>query len=268
MKVFRTQVKDALGRLASVGGTYSRRFGSRVTIVAFHRVNDSLEPDGLTCDSERFEALCKFFHQHFRVVSLSALLASRRANKEVRGTLAITFDDGYRDNFEIAAPILLKLNLPATFFVTTGFIGTQIVPHWDAHLPRQPWMTWDEVRALSSMGFEIGSHTETHIDLGTADLQAIRTDLVISKNRLSDELGKPVDMFAYPFGGPEHIRQQSRELVREAGYICCMSCHGGVNSATVDPFFLKRVPIGDWFRTPHQFGFELSMMAAGSATRD
>jgi peptidoglycan/xylan/chitin deacetylase (PgdA/CDA1 family) len=257
-------MKDTLGRLADVTGLYARAVCAQTTIVAFHRVNDKIAPDGLTCGPTTFEAFCRFFIQHFRVVSLSELLASCRAGDDLRGTLAITFDDGYRDNFEVAAPILHRLKLPASFFVTTGFIGSQIVAPWDTHLPPQPWMTWDELRALAAMGFEIGSHTETHIDLGTADLEAIRADLALSKRRLADELGKPVHMFAYPFGGPEHIRPQARELVRDAGYTCCMSCHGGANSATPDPFNLNRIPIGDWFRTPHQFGFEVLLMRGGT----
>src|ERR1700704_1763690 len=174
----REHVKDVLGRLAGMTGLYTRRFRSQATIVAFHRVNDQLAADGLTCSSAKFEAFLKFFRKHFRVMPLSALLASCRAGEYVGGTLVITFDDGYRDNFERAAPILRKLQLPATFFVTTGFIGSQLVPPWDTHLSQQPgWMNWDQVRALASMGFEIGSHTDSHLDLGTANPEAIRADL-------------------------------------------------------------------------------------------
>jgi peptidoglycan/xylan/chitin deacetylase (PgdA/CDA1 family) len=258
----RERVKDALGRLSSLSGVYGRRFNSQATMVAFHRVNDTIDADGLTCGSAKFEAFCRFFRQHFRVISLSEFLVSRRAGKDVRGTLVITFDDGYQDNFRVAAPILHRLHLPATFFVTTGFIGTEVVAPWDAALPPQPWMSWDEVRKLKAMGFEIGSHTDSHIDLGSADPAAIRADLKISMDRLAQELGSPVSQFAYPFGGPEHISSISRELVREAGFTCCLSCHGGINSGVLDPFELKRIPIGKWFSSPHQFGFELLQAAA------
>jgi peptidoglycan/xylan/chitin deacetylase (PgdA/CDA1 family) len=153
------------------------------------------------------------------------------AGRHLGGTLSITFDDGYRDNVEVAALILRKLHLPATFFVTTGFIGSQIVPPWDQDLPRQPgWMTWDQVRALAAMGFEIGSHTDTHVDLARADPEIVRNDLAASQRMLTAALGAPVRLFAYPFGGSDHITPDARELVREAGFICFAGCYGGVQS--------------------------------------
>ena len=254
----RAQLKDMLGRFAAATGLYMLRFESQATIVAFHRVNDQLAPDGLTCASATFEAFCVFFRRYFRVVPLSELVARCRAGEDLGGTLAITFDDGYRDNVEVAAPILRELQLPATFFVTTGFIGTRIVPPWDAHLSPHPgWMGWDQVRELAAMGFEIGSHSATHLDMGKADADAIRADLALAKRRLGEELGAPVQLFAYPFGGREHISAAARELVREAGFACCVSCHGGVNPRVPDLYNLNRIGIADWFRTPHQFGFEL-----------
>ena len=62
-------------------------------------------------------------------MQLAELLAGCRAGEDLGGTLVTTFDNGYRCNFDVAAPILRKLQLPATFFVTTGYIGSQSIPH-------------------------------------------------------------------------------------------------------------------------------------------
>jgi len=255
----RKQLKHAMGQMAGLTGAYERRFRSQMTIVAFHRVNDLFADDSLTCDSAKFEAFCRFFRQHFRVLSLSEQVAGCCNGGDMGGTLSITFDDGYLDNVQVAAPILLKLKLPATFFVTTGFIGSHTTPPWDRDLPRQPgWMTWDDLRTLRAHGFEIGSHTDSHLDMGTADPESVRMDLERSRKKLLSVLGgSAAQLFAYPFGGPEHISLRSRELVREAGFTCCLSCHGGVNPATADPFNLNRIAIGQWFTDPHVFGFEL-----------
>jgi hypothetical protein len=165
------RVKDVIGRAAGMSGIYARHFSSRMTVVAFHRITDELAEDELTCGSRKFENFCRFFQRHFRVLPFSEQVARSQAGEELGGTLSITFDDGYRDNFEVAAPILLRLSLPATFFVTTGFIGSQVIPPWDRFLLRQPgWMSWNHVRLLASSGFEIGSHTDTHIDMGGPSL--------------------------------------------------------------------------------------------------
>jgi len=149
----RKKLKTVLGRAAGFAGMYSRRFRSSMTIVAFHRVNDTQARDGLTCSPEKFRAFCRFFQQHFRVVPLAEQVAGCRAGRDMGGTLAITFDDGYLDNFTVAAPILRELGLPATFFVTTSFIGSRTIPPWDAHLAVPPsWMTWDQLRALQAVG--------------------------------------------------------------------------------------------------------------------
>lgn len=251
-------LKSLSGRVAGLTGAYEREFRSRMTVVAFHRITDELPEDGLTCGSEKFESFCQFFQKHFRTVALSDQIAGCRAGADLGGTLSITFDDGYRDNYEVAAPILRRLRLPATFFVTTGYIGTDTVAPWDRQLPMRPgWMSWEQVRALADMGFEIGSHSEAHIDLGTADAETVRTDLATSQRKLAAALGKPARLFAYPFGGPEHLSARSRELVREAGFECCIACYGGLNPAKPDPFNLNRIGIAEWFASPHQLGFEM-----------
>jgi peptidoglycan/xylan/chitin deacetylase (PgdA/CDA1 family) len=256
MSGWRKQTKGLLGRIAGMSGLYARRFRTHMTIVAFHRVSDEIPVDGLTCTAATFEAFCRFFSRHFRVMSLTDQLT---VGRDLGGTLSITFDDGYRDNVEVAAPILRKLRLPATFFVTTGFIGSRIVAPWDRHLSQQPgWMTWDQVGSLAAMGFEIGSHTDTHLDLARADPQLVRAELTASRRKLTEATGAPVRLFAYSFGGTEHITPAARELVRAAGFVCCASCYGGVNPATPDPFDLRRIGIAEWFRSPHQFGFELA----------
>jgi len=254
----RKRVKTILGRVAGFSGADARAFSSTMVITAFHRVNDELAGDGLTCNARKFEAFCRFFRKHARVVSLTEQVAACREGRDMSGTVSITLDDGYRDNFEIAAPILRALQLPATFFVTSGFIGSEVIAPWDARLQRQPgWMSWDQVRALVAQGFEIGSHTDTHVDLGRADSETVRRELAVSKQKISRELGSDVQLFAYPFGGRENISEHARELVRESGFSCCVASYGGVNATGASPYHLQRIPVDAvWFTSPDQFGFE------------
>ncbi len=254
----RRSTKDVLGRIAGMAGLYSRRFSSQMTVVAFHRVTDVIETDGLTCAPAVFQEFCKFFVKYFDVVSLGQQVDACASGADLGGTLSITFDDGYADNVEVAAPILRKLKLPASFFVTSGFVDSPIVAPWDAQLRAGvDWMTWEQVRKLRDMGFEIGNHTDTHIDLGTTEPSVVRSELARSKAKLLAELGVDTRLFAYPFGGRQNISPVSRELVREAGFSCCLSCFGGVNGRHPDPFMLNRIGIAEWFASPNQFGYEL-----------
>ena len=252
------RIKAVLGGASGMAGIYARDFRGKMIIVAFHRVNDEIPEDGLTCGSAKFEAFCRFFSEQFRIVPLSQQVAACQAGKDMGGTLSITFDDGYRDNHEVAAPILRKLGLPATFFVTTGFIGSGITAPWDSTLvPKPAWMSWDQVRSLKAQGFEIGAHTDTHIDLAASDPDTVRAELRTCRQRLEREVGGDVSLFAYPFGGVDNISPAALELVREAGFTCCVACHGCANPPVTDPFQLARIGIAEWYATPHQFGFEL-----------
>ncbi len=252
------QIKTILGRAADLTGICGRRFSQMMIIVVFHRVNDQLPEDGITCTSGKFEAFCDYFAEHFRVVALSEQVAGVRAGRSMAGTLAITFDDGYLDNHDVAAPILVRRRLPATFFVTTGFVGSATVAPWDEGLAApQRWMNWDEVRSLVSQGFEIGCHSDSHLDLGDANPANIRADLRASRDKIRKELGVEARLFAYPFGGPANISENSRQIVRDLGFECCVSCHGGTNPPISDPYHFNRIGIAEWFANPDQFSFEL-----------
>lgn len=249
-----------MGAGAAAAGVYKRKFRPLVLVTAFHRVNDAIAEDGLTCSSAKFDAFCRFFKRYFNVVPLSEQVKGLREGRDVGGSISITFDDGYLDNYEVAAPILRRHGLPATFFITTGFIGGTSVPFWDRQLPRrQPWMNWDHVRALSRQGFDIGCHTVSHLNMGTSSPESVRAELDTSKLVLATELGRAVELFAYPFGGREQINAASRQLVRDAGFLCCASCHGGTNGNSTDPYHLNRIGIAEWYSGPHQFGAELVM---------
>jgi peptidoglycan/xylan/chitin deacetylase (PgdA/CDA1 family) len=95
-------------------------------VVAFHRVDNADRSDTLTVDVRMFERYCMFFRRHFRVVSLREIVQKLERGLEPNRELAITFDDGYRDNYDNAMPVLEKLSLPATFFVVSQWLA----PTW------------------------------------------------------------------------------------------------------------------------------------------
>jgi peptidoglycan/xylan/chitin deacetylase (PgdA/CDA1 family) len=229
-------------------------------IVAFHRVGDAPRSDSLTIDVRMFERYCRFFRRHFRVVPLGEVVDRFERGLTPNRELAITFDDGYLDNYENARPVLEKLSLPATFFVVSQWIGSSTVPWWDEQRGvRHPWMTWDHVRSLHRSGFEIGGHTQTHVDLGQVEAGEARQEILGARLTLERRLGGRVDLFAYPYGGRKNITNANRAEVKAAGFRCCCSNFGGVNLAHSDRFDLQRIPISPWYASPHQFGFDVAL---------
>lgn len=254
---WKKQIKNGIGQFLFDSGLYRPFLGDKILIVAFHRVNNGAAGDSLSCPVPQFESFCRFFRDHFRVSALPQLVERMRRGQSCAGELVITFDDGYRDNYECAAPILEKYQLPATFFVTSRFIDTDLVPWWDQKLSvRHDWMSWTQVRELADRGFDIGAHTRTHVDLGKVGGSEAWEEIQGSREDLQTRIGKAVEMFAYPYGQVDQITFETLGLVKQAGFTCCCSCYGGVNLSTTDPFSLRRMPISPWYKTTAQWGFE------------
>ena len=254
--------KALLGQLAFASRLNGVLLGQTGVVVAFHHVSDARDERGLSIDPAMFERYCRFFRRHFQVIPLRDFVANLERRAPLDRQLAITFDDGYRNNFDYAAPVLEKLGLPATFFVVSQWIGSDVVPWWDREQNlRHPWMTWDQVRSLRRRGFDIGAHTRTHVDLGQISGAAARDEIVGGRFELEQQVGEPIDLFAYPYGGRHNLADANRDLVRAAGFRCCCSCYGGVTAAGDDPFCLQRVPVSPWYSSPSHFGFELLQMS-------
>lgn len=260
---FRARGKSVIGRLVFSGRAHRRLFRNIAIVVAFHRVNDSGAENGLTCSVDTFKRYCRFFSQYFQVVSLRDLVDKLEKAAPLDRELAITFDDGYQDNYEYAAPILRSMGLPATFFVVSQYIGTQFVAWWDRSLStHQPWMTWDQVQELGREGFEIGAHTRTHANLGEVAGGEAWREILGSRLELEEKLSTRIDLFAYPYGAETNISERNREAIKSAGFRCCCSCFGGVNTVGTDPYHLRRIPISSWYTSPHHFGCDVALRRA------
>ncbi len=92
-------------------------------VLMLHSIGHRPSPFGLTDSAEWFDQLCQIVAEHFQVMPLSELEDRRRSSSLPARALALTFDDGYLDNHDVAWPILRKYSLPATLFVTTGSVG-------------------------------------------------------------------------------------------------------------------------------------------------
>ena len=126
--------------------------------------------------------------------------------------VAITFDDGYQDVLRHAAPILAAHGILGAAFVISGLIDGKMRD--DSYVPTRPLLSWDEVRELAAAGFAIGSHTQTHPILAQQSSDVVERELRESRQRLSDVLGQPIDLLAYPYGTRQTVSLRDRELER------------------------------------------------------
>lgn len=220
----------------------------RVTVLLYHRVCDSLR-DSVTVGIEQFERQMNDVRKRCRVVSIEDVVAGTVSRRSLRPIVAVTFDDGYRDNFEYAAPILLRCGVPAAFFVSTRLLDSdQGFPHDLTKLGRAiPAMAWKQVETLQRWGFYLGSHTQTHINCVKGDPATVDKEIVESKRDLENRLGSQNLIFAYPYGGREDFSDHWRDRVRNAGYVGCLSAYGGCNRGGIDSFNVVRTGISHAF---------------------
>jgi peptidoglycan/xylan/chitin deacetylase (PgdA/CDA1 family) len=154
------------------------------------------------------------------------------------GSVALTFDDGYRSFFEHALPVLLEYQFPATVFVVSGFCGLH--NGWRSrqrHTSRMELMGWRELREAARLCVALGAHTVHHPDLSTLSDDEVERELRDCRTSLEDQTGQVVETFAYPYGASSPA---VRLAVSRQFRLGCGTALRFVDSRS-DPFVLPRV---------------------------
>lgn len=204
-------------------------------IVMYHSVDPNAKPGNrIAVTLETFERQIRFLKNNsYNVLTLEAAAALIKEKKRVpHKTIAVTFDDGYKDNYIYAFPVLKKYNIPATMFIITGEVG------------RRDRLNWDEIKQMRDSGIiTFGSHA-----LGPEPLVNIKSEREIkrqvfeSKRLLEEELGRRVNAFSYPEG---RFNAAIRQMVKDAGYELAVATNPGKKFANDDIFALKRLRISE-----------------------
>jgi peptidoglycan/xylan/chitin deacetylase (PgdA/CDA1 family) len=214
----------------------------KVPILFYHKIgtpaDDSCNPH-LYVPLENFAAQMRSLSQHgYNTLTLSELnQALDNRVKLPRRSVIITFDDGHRDNYENAFPVLERYNLKATVFVVADFIGRKAGWQRRENIT-EPLLSWDQIYQMQKKGITFASHTCTHPMLNKIPPDKARYEIMVSREKLEQGLGVPVESFCYPYG---EFNQKVTALVKEAGYIAaCTTDHGNCHSRD-DVYLLKRV---------------------------
>ncbi len=287
-----------------------------LSIVIFHRVlarrDDVLDWD---LDAHEFEQRVRWLRSWFNILPLDEAVRRLEQRSLPARAAAITFDDGYADNFTVALPILKKLEVSATFFIATGYLDggrmwNDTIIHSLRHcgrarldlaaiglesyeltsceairraidrvisglkyrppeqrsaavdyvarvagcrLPDDLMMRSEDIRAMRRAGMVIGAHTVTHPILAKVDGDAVRQEVVDSRQYLEDLLQERVGLFAYPNGKPAvDFRDEDVGTVRALGFDAAVTTAWGVADAGSDRMQLPRFT--PWDRTRIRFG--------------
>jgi peptidoglycan/xylan/chitin deacetylase (PgdA/CDA1 family) len=195
-----------------------------VTVLCYHSITRGWD-EPLSVEPDDFERQCALLARRGGVVPLAQVADRLAAGSALPpGTFVLTFDDGFADCAEYAAPILERYGLPATMYIVAGSVTDAGVPvNWVtgvAVADAPPLLSTDQICELHDRGWSVGSHSMRHDDLPTLTEAECLTDMVESRELLSDLLGEAVTTFAYPYGRHSpHVRRAAER----AGYGCALA---------------------------------------------
>lgn len=177
-----------------------------VPILMYHHVDDNWQKSKLSVSPQSFKKQMEFLKKkNYNVMLLSALIDAVKQGEELAPkTVAITFDDGYEDNYLNAFPVLDELQIPATMFIALNSLGTE------------GFMSWEQIKDLSdSKVIDIGSHTLNHAWLRSQDDALLTKEIFESKEILEQKTGREIKVFSYPLGA---FDEKVQKMVKLAGY--------------------------------------------------
>ena len=221
-----------------------------VPILMYHSVSSEPETEThpyfwVNTSPEMFDAQMRFLKENnYQVITLERaieIIYGQAVKDDHSKYVVITFDDGFRDFYINAFPILQKYGFTATVFLPTKYITDH-----SKKMDGKVHLSWDEVAELSRQGITFGSHTVSHPQLRDLDKDAIKYEIEYSKQVMESKMGASIDSFSYPFAFPEEDKELTNYLtttLADCGYKFGVSTRIGRTSAKDPIFFLKRLPV-------------------------
>ncbi len=211
-------------------------------ILMYHSVNPQVNPimKALIVSPAAFEKQLSFLKRNnYNVLPLEKMIDLISEGKLPPKAIALTFDDGYRDFYTYAFPVLRKYGMPATMFIIVNEVGRK----------EGDRLSWEEIKEMQGSGLiTFGSHSmDAEPLINIESEERIKRNIFQSKRDLEDKLGCAVTMFSYPEG---FLNKRIRDLVIEAGYKLAVSTKTGRCYPARDRFALKRIRISESAKNP------------------
>lgn len=200
-----------------------------VPVICYHSITEDKSKRGpIVIPKEIFKDQLKTIKdQGYITLTMAQLSAYLYENKPIpEKSVVITFDDGYKDNYTEAFPILKELNMTGTIFVISSFID------------RDGCLSKDEIKEMSDYGIDIESHTVSHNKLSSMSYEVQLRELKDSKQTIESITNKPVIAIAYPEG---KYNNNTKKAVSEAGYTMGFTIERGYADRKDNPAQLNRI---------------------------
>jgi glycosyltransferase involved in cell wall biosynthesis len=213
-----------------------------VPVLMYHGFTDSGERDRYVIPSRSFRRQMRILAALGRkAISFEELARSLRKGVPLpRRAVVITIDDGYRDNFELAFPILRRQRIPATIFLVSRKLGGSNDWGDEGAVADRPILAAEQVEAMAAEGVGFGAHTRSHPRLPELGDDAVSEEIAGSKDDLEGLLGEAVETFAYPYG---RFDERAVTACEQAGFAAACTTenrHAHIGDA---PMLIPRIEI-------------------------
>ncbi len=225
-----------------------------IPVLMYHRVTDGRPPQtkhGIYITTTDFERqLRSLKRRNCQTITFSDLASFKRGKGELpRKPIILTFDDGYRDNYLNAFPLMKQFGMKAVIFI----VGNPKIRKniWDVHdgEPEVELMRDKEILEMSANGFEFGAHSMNHRSLTELDDEEAFREISGCKRSLEKRLRMPILSFAYPYGA---LNETVKNIVQTAGFEFGVATDSGPIFFVDDWFEIRRIPV---FPDTALFGF-------------
>jgi peptidoglycan/xylan/chitin deacetylase (PgdA/CDA1 family) len=255
-------IGDRLGAFASGRLFFSVNYGTQY----IRAVNYHATP---AASVENFRQQLKFYRANFDNVTPNELedcLTGRRSAD--KPGLLLSFDDGYRSNYDVAAPLLEEHGFTGWFFVSSGRMGSQAGASGRG-LAAEEFMDFHQLRDLRARGHVIGCHTHSHVRLADElSTERLEDEIVASRGRLEAELASPIDVFCWVGGEEWSYGLRAARMILAANYRYAFMTNLNVLRQHSNRLWLDRTNIeSDWPLTRVRFYLSGVMDVAYAAKR-
>lgn len=228
---------------------------SKIPILTYHSIDDS--GSIISVSPAKFRRQMELLKEvAYKTISLKEIVEHIRNRKVFpKKSIAITFDDGFKNVYYEAFPILKEFGFTATIFLVTGDCGKK--NRWDSHsrnIPNIDLLCWDEIIEMSDKGMDFGAHTMSHSNLSGLSIEKATEEIVNSKSMIQKHLKKDILFFAYPYGSQT---VEIKGIIKGKFYGACSTGMGFVTLKSdvyslprIEMYYFSRNNFFTWIETP------------------